>query len=87
MNKTVLFLSGGCLGTAAGCMSLGLLKLGGISMEEVRYWQYQFHSDRKDKFRQAIKLHKEKDDVELLKQYSKGHDHLKHDLETIDKDK
>lgn len=34
---------GTALGLIAGSASLGIMKLSGTSMEEVRYWQYQWH--------------------------------------------
>jgi hypothetical protein len=37
---------GGVLGGIAGLVSLSILKLSGMSMEEVRYWQYQWKEDR-----------------------------------------
>lgn len=37
---------GGALGVVAGGASMGIMKLSGTSMEEVRYWQYQWHKKR-----------------------------------------
>lgn len=39
---------GGALGIFAGGASMGLMKLSGTSMDEVRYWQYQWHKKRID---------------------------------------
>lgn len=39
---------GGGLGIFAGGASMGVMKLSGTSMEEVRYWQYQWHKKRID---------------------------------------
>lgn len=39
---------GAGLGIFAGTASLGVMKLSGTSMEEVRYWQYQWHKKRID---------------------------------------
>lgn len=39
---------GGGLGIFAGGMSMGVMKLSGTSMEEVRYWQYKWHKSRID---------------------------------------
>lgn len=39
---------GGALGIFAGGASLGVMKLSGTSMEEVRYWQYKWHKQRID---------------------------------------
>lgn len=46
---------GGGLGGIAGLASLGLLKLSGTSMEEMRYWQYKWRLDRDDNVREAFK--------------------------------
>lgn len=37
---------GGLFGTTAGAMSLGILKLTGTTMEEVRFWQYNWKKNR-----------------------------------------
>lgn len=39
---------GGALGVVAGGASLGIMKLSGTSMEEIRYWQHQMHKKRID---------------------------------------
>lgn len=39
---------GGGLGIFAGGASMGVMKLTGTSMDEVRYWQYQWHKKRID---------------------------------------
>lgn len=75
---------GTCLGAVAGGLSLGLLKLAGISMEEVRYWQYKFHEERQEKFRKVIKEHKAKEDMEIFKEYSQRQSDAKHTLDSID---
>lgn len=38
---------GSILGGGAGLVSLIILKLSGTSMEDVRYWQYKFHTSRR----------------------------------------
>jgi hypothetical protein len=42
----IFCVAGGVLGGIAGLVSLSILKLSGITMEEVRYWQYQWKEDR-----------------------------------------
>lgn len=39
---------GGALGVVAGGASLGIMKLSGTSMEEIRYFQHQMHKKRID---------------------------------------
>lgn len=46
---------GGVLGGIAGLVSLSILKLSGMSMEEVRYWQYQWKEDRNRRFFRGVK--------------------------------
>lgn len=52
-------LVGGVLGTVAGGVSLLVLRSSGMTMEEVRYWQYKWRSQRDDaiadNFASAIK--------------------------------
>lgn len=38
--------AGSVLGGIAGLVSLSILKFSGMTMEEVRYWQYQWKEDR-----------------------------------------
>lgn len=45
---------GGGLGLVAGGISVGLLKLTGTSMEEVRYWQYKWKTDREQAYREGF---------------------------------
>lgn len=41
------------LGLVAGCASVGLIKLSGTSMEEARYWQYKWKTDRIGAYREG----------------------------------
>lgn len=49
-------LLGGGLGAVAGIVSLIVLNLSGRSMEEVRYWQYQWKTNRDANIRGAMKV-------------------------------
>lgn len=49
-------LLGGGLGAVAGTLSLIVLRLSGKSMEEVRYWQYQWKANRDANIREAMKV-------------------------------
>ncbi|XP_055905640.1 RPII140-upstream gene protein [Eupeodes corollae] len=55
--------AGGIIGAAfggiAGLASLGVLKLSGTSMEEIRYWQYKWRLERDDSVREAFKSQNE----------------------------
>lgn len=51
----------GCgLGGVAGVLSLLLIKVSGTSMEEVRYWQYQWKSNRDKNIHAASVVIREK---------------------------
>lgn len=47
-------LVGGGIGSVAGLITVGLLKLTGTSMEEVRYWQYKWKADRHEAYREGF---------------------------------
>lgn len=47
-------LVGGGLGTVAGGVTVGLLALTGTTMEEVRYWQYKWKTDRDDAYKEGF---------------------------------
>jgi len=47
-------LVGGFLGTIAGGISMVILKSSGMTMEEVRYWQYKWRDQRDDNIQGAI---------------------------------
>lgn len=49
-------LLGGSLGAVAGAVSLLVLKVSGRSMEEVRYWQYQWKTNRDANIRESMKV-------------------------------
>ena len=51
---------GSVLGGIAGLASLGILKMSGMTMEEIRYWQYQWKQERE---RQFFKEEKNNEDV------------------------
>lgn len=48
-------LVGGGLGTIAGGISLVILRSTGMTMEEVRYWQYKWRSSRDDAINESYK--------------------------------
>lgn len=61
---------GGALGTIAGGVSLAILKTTGMTMEEVRYWQYKWRSSRddaiQDTFRETFKNDSERNDALIV---------------------
>lgn len=46
---------GGALGTVGGAISLLILRSTGMTMEEVRYWQYKWRSSRDDAINEGWK--------------------------------
>lgn len=57
---------GGSLGSVGGIVTSYLLSLTGMSMQEVRYWNYKWLKARDDKFNEEFKKHIERDQMELL---------------------
>jgi hypothetical protein len=49
-------LVGGGLGIIAGGVTVGLLKLTGTSMDEVRYWQYKWRATRDQAYKDGFEL-------------------------------
>lgn len=47
---------GGAFGTIAGAVTMLLLKSTGMTMEEARYWQYKWRSNRDNIVQDAIKV-------------------------------
>lgn len=47
---------GGFLGGIGGAVSLLILKLSGTSMEETRYWQYKWRSNRDEAIAESYKV-------------------------------
>lgn len=68
-------LVGGSLGVVAGGITVGLLKLTGTTMEEVRYWQYKWRADRHQAYRDGFELG--------LKNSPYNHKSVIHDLHDI----
>jgi hypothetical protein len=47
---------GGTLGLFAGIVTVGLFKLSGITMEEARYWQYKWKTERHNAYKEGFDL-------------------------------
>lgn len=58
-------LVGGVLGSIAGGVSLLILKSTGMTMEEVRYWQYKWRTSRDDTINEAMKAQTELDPLHI----------------------
>lgn len=68
-------LVGGSLGVVAGGITVGLLSLTGTTMEEVRYWQYKWRTDRSQAYKDGFELG--------LEQSNWSHKSVIHDLHDI----
>lgn len=55
-GMTAGFVIGGVLGGIGGCASLLILRLSGMSMEETRYWQYKWKTNRDDAVAESFKV-------------------------------
>ncbi|KAB0794775.1 hypothetical protein PPYR_11614 [Photinus pyralis] len=77
-------LVGGALGSVAGVATNVLLKLSGMTMQEVRYWNYKWLKKRSDKYNEEFKKHIEKDQIELLTERELAMEKSPPDLSTIE---
>lgn len=65
---------GSILGTFAGCATIGLLTLTGTTMEETRYWQYKWKSERINVYREAVTEGIADTELGSRDKYQKHHD-------------
>ncbi|KAK5644505.1 hypothetical protein RI129_005805 [Pyrocoelia pectoralis] len=75
---------GGFLGSGAGIVTSYLLRLTGMTMQEVRYWNYKWLKVRQDKFDEEFKKHIEKDQIPLLIERELVMEKSPNDLSTLD---
>ena len=54
-GMTAGMLVGGALGTVAGGITLLILRTTGMTMEEARYWQYKWRSNRDNTIHEGLK--------------------------------
>lgn len=45
---------GAALGIVSGGVSIGLIKLSGVTMEETRYWQYKWKTERIEAYKEGF---------------------------------
>lgn len=79
-----MFGLGTVLGLIGGGATLGLLRLTGMSMDEVRYWQYYWRHKRVEHFHKSAATYLNQEEDELVKEHNKklgGHGHHIDDLE------
>lgn len=58
---------GSSLGLVCGCLTQGILKLSGMSMEEARYWQYHWKQGKTEYWKKGVKEYMEKDEFAVIK--------------------
>lgn len=77
-------LVGGVLGGLGGTASLLLLNLSGTSMEEVRYWQYKWKTNREKAINEANRKHQPLEDP-LLESHDEQVGNSNLSLENLEK--
>ncbi|XP_067003810.2 RPII140-upstream gene protein [Anabrus simplex] len=77
-------LLGSLLGTFAGGVSLALLKATGMTMEEVRFWQYRWKDSRLKQTHKLFKDYKAADDPPLLTHHNEKFKTSEGLLESLD---
>ena len=65
---------GGGLGLIAGAISIGFLKLTGTTMEEVRYWQYKWKTERTNAYKEGFHMQLEGTDLSFKDKLLDEHD-------------
>jgi complex I assembly factor TIMMDC1 len=84
------FVVGMCLGTLAGSGTILLLKLTGTSMEEIRYWQYKWKTERSNVYKEGYEKSIKGTELGLKDIYQELHDErlkIIKGLETLDEKK
>uniref|UniRef100_A0A182YS17 Complex I assembly factor TIMMDC1, mitochondrial n=2 Tax=Anopheles stephensi TaxID=30069 RepID=A0A182YS17_ANOST len=75
------------LGGLAGGLSLGIMRATGTTMEEVRFWQYKWHTNREQVIRESIKTQADVEEEPLLKHHHSKFGTANIDLEAIEAEK
>ncbi|KAG5889237.1 hypothetical protein JTB14_006373 [Gonioctena quinquepunctata] len=78
---------GSVLGLFCGGLTVGMLKLTGYSMEEARYWQYQWKDRRKEYFRKGMADYLEKEDYAVIRLHDDSVGEAGKDIANLDRDK
>ncbi|CAH1969568.1 unnamed protein product [Acanthoscelides obtectus] len=76
---------GSVLGLACGCATVGLLKLAGMSIEDARYWQYQWKRGRMEYLRKGIEEHLDQDEFAVIKLHDVEVGEAGKDIENLDR--
>lgn len=77
---------GGALGSVAGGLSLLILNATGMTMEEVRYWQYKWKRERDSTINEAIKTQIKIDEDNILEEHDKKIGTEKISLDNLEKE-
>ncbi|KAJ8974028.1 hypothetical protein NQ317_001816 [Molorchus minor] len=78
---------GSVLGLCCGVITIGLLKLTGVSMEEARYWQHYWRHSRDEYFRKGMADYLEKEDFAVIGLHNEAVGESGKDISNLDKDK
>ncbi|XP_321704.6 RPII140-upstream gene protein [Anopheles gambiae] len=83
--------SGGLVGLAlgglAGGLSLGIMRATGTTMEEVRFWQYKWHTNREQAIRDSMKKQTDAEEEPLLTHHHNKFGTANLDLDAIEAEK
>jgi hypothetical protein len=75
---------GAVLGFTAGCVTLGLMKLTGMSMDEVYYWQQHWEQERSDYVNKGISDYLAKEEGEVIQDHNRRVGNAGKILENLD---
>lgn len=84
LHKIQFNFQGLALGTIGGLVTVGLLNLSGMSMEEVRYWNYKWKESRMNVENKTMKKYMEKEQMEILKLHNEKLGEAGNNLDSID---
>ncbi|KFB42184.1 AGAP001426-PA-like protein [Anopheles sinensis] len=80
-------LVGLALGGVAGGLSLGIMRATGTTMEEVRFWQYKWQTNRDQVIRESMKTQSDAEEEPLLTHHHNKFGTANIDLEAIEAEK
>ncbi|KAF5303468.1 hypothetical protein FQA39_LY09931 [Lamprigera yunnana] len=75
---------GGILGTLGGILTLSALQMTGMTMQEVRYWNYKWYEHRSDAFNKGFQKHFDKERSDLYKERESKLGNIGGDLDFVD---
>lgn len=80
-----VFFSGCGLGMICGALTVGLLKMAGVSMEEAHLWRYKIREMRSGMKKKQFEKHFEDEDFAIVKLHNLDIGEAGHTLDALDK--